>query len=60
MRFTLFVSIILALTAAGVRCQPSCPGQGATLEVSGGRLGDDLVLTLSGSPGVAGVLGFDL
>ena len=55
------VLAILSAFAGPVASQSVCPGNGAlTLATTGGRLGDPFSLTLSGTPNVSGLLGFDL
>jgi hypothetical protein len=44
---------------AGVACA-QCGPNGLALGTAGGRLGDPYAITLSGSPGAAGLLAFDL
>ena len=55
-------ALAIVLLAAGYTgAQSVCPGNGAlTLATTGGRLGDPFSLTLSGTPNVSGLLGFDL
>jgi hypothetical protein len=47
--------MLAASSAAG-----QCAGNGLTLTTMGGRLGDPFSITLSGTPGASGLLGFDL
>lgn len=54
---------ILALglvCASFARGQATCPANGLTLATSGGRLGDAVSLSLTGTPSVSGVIGFDM
>src|SRR5262249_30260548 len=37
-----------------------CPASGLTLTMTGGRLGDPYMVSLSGTPGVSGLFGYDL
>jgi hypothetical protein len=53
--------VALALVCASfARGQATCPASGLTLATSGGRLGDAVTLTLTGTPSVSGLIGFDL
>src|SRR5262245_51849783 len=54
------VVLVLALAAAVSRGQTLCGPSGLTLATTPPRLGDPWALTLSGSPNVPGLLGFDL
>jgi len=47
---------LLALVTPAAAQTAPCPGQGASLAVAGGLLGDLATLTFSGPPGAAGLL----
>src|SRR6185436_17074488 len=62
MRNPAFACVLSLLGAVGIQApaQSPCGPSGLSLMTTGGRLGDPFSLTLSGTPLVSGVLGFDL
>ena len=54
------LTLVLALAAVPAFGQALCNRSGLTLTTTPPRLGDPYAITLSGSPNVPGVLGFDL
>src|SRR6188768_1842107 len=53
------LALALVVGCSGAAWGQTCPASGLVLSSSGGRLGDVVSLSLSGTPLVSGLLGFD-